>query len=367
MGVDRLAAVAQRVSDPDQVEHHVGEVTVAVFDDRGDQLLYLPYNPQRWTPYGFTPIEGAIVPVIAGLRKQQWQSNYFDEGTIPRAFISPGDAAMTPGQIQELQNALNAIAGDVAWHHKIIVLPPGSKVEPMVNTELADAFDEIVMTQVCMGFDVMPMELGIMPKVSTTQTAGAANQMAKASETINQRKSLKPLMLWLKTCIFDKILQDVCNQWDMEWRWEALAEGEDEEALISMLVTQINSGLMSIDEARVELGRQPWGLAMTSDPGVLLPAGFVPLGAIDPITGAPAAQQPAQPGEAGVAQPAQPAPGEPVPAPPAPPGAAPAKPAPTAPAPASTPASPGHTSGTAANAAASKPGSGATPPRGPVQ
>lgn len=312
-GVPRVDLMTLITGD-DQEE--LGEKPVAEY--RGDQLLYLPYNPQRWTPYGFTPIEGGIVPIIAGLRKQQWQSNYFDEGTVPRAYISPGDPSMTPSQMHELQTALNAVAGDPAWHHKIIVLPPNSKVDPMVNTELADQFDEIVMTQVAMSFDVMPMELGIMPKVSTTTSPGAANQMSKASEGINQRKSLKPMMLWLKTCIFDKILKDVCGQADMEWRWEELVEGEDEEALIGMISEQIKLGLLSIDEGRIELGRQPWGLPITSDPGVLLGTGFVPLGAIDPATGAPAVMQPTLPGEAGVPQPSLPAPGEAVPTPPAP-------------------------------------------------
>lgn len=337
------------ITDEDREE--LGEKPAAEY--RGDQLLYLPYNPQRWTPYGFTAIEGAIIPVMSGLRKQKWQMDYFAEGTIPRAFVAPGDVSMTPGQVAELQLALNAIAGDSAWHHKIMVLPPGSKVDPMVNTELADQFDEIVMTQVCMGFDVMPMELGISPKVSATQSSGAAHQMAKASESINQRKSLKPMMVWLKSCIFDKILQDVCGQSDMEWRWEALAEGEDEEALISMMITQVERGLLSIDEARIELGRQPWGLQMTSDPGILIGAGFVPLGAIDPVTGAPSPQQPAMPGEAGVAQPTVGAPGEEntTPVPWAPPPVAPAPTAASAP---NAPAARANTP-TAPNAPAAKP------------
>ena len=57
---------------------------------------------------------------------------------------------MTPTQVKELQDALNGIAGDPAYHLKVIVLPPGSKVEPQRPVDLSDTFDTLVQTQVCM-------------------------------------------------------------------------------------------------------------------------------------------------------------------------------------------------------------------------
>jgi hypothetical protein len=268
---------------------------------RGDQLLYLPYTPRTWTPYGFTPLEQALVPVMAGMSRQKWQSDYFAEGTVPGMFISSGSPDSTPQQLRELQDALNAMAGDPAWKHKIIVLPNGSHIDPMRPTPLADQFDEIVMVQVCMAYSVMPMELGISPKVSTTQSSGAANQMAKASQEVNQRKALRPLLKWLKASIFDFILQDVCAQGDMEWMWEGLEEGVDEESQVNLLIQEISYGLRSIDEARVQRGEQPWGLPLTSDPVFATPTGLMPIGAIDPSTGAAASVQPPLPGTASAA------------------------------------------------------------------
>jgi hypothetical protein len=37
---------------------------------RTNQLLYLPYVTRRWTPYGFPPLERALIPVMAGLNRQ---------------------------------------------------------------------------------------------------------------------------------------------------------------------------------------------------------------------------------------------------------------------------------------------------------
>ena len=70
-------------------------------------------------------------------RSRSSSSHYFTEGTVPAVYISPGDPNMTPTQVKELQDALNGIAGDPAYHLKVIVLPPGSKVEPQRPVDLA--------------------------------------------------------------------------------------------------------------------------------------------------------------------------------------------------------------------------------------
>ncbi len=242
---------------------------------RGDQLIYLPMVPRRWTPYGFPPVERALIPIMSGLQKQGYALDFFREGTVPAVYVSPGDTAMTPNQIRELQDALNAFAGDPAWHHKIIVLPPGSKVMPQRPTELADQFDEIVMNQVCMAFDVMPMELGIAPKVSTTQSPGAANQMSKMTSSTAQRKATKPMLIFVCD-IMNSILQNVCGQDDMRFMFEGIEEEEDEERITNLTVEQIKNGLLSVDEGRDRLHLPPWGLPETSGPIYLSAAGPVP-------------------------------------------------------------------------------------------
>lgn len=245
---------------------------------RGDQLLYLPMVPRRWTPYGFPPIERALIPVMSGLQKQAYQLDYFREGTVPAVFVSPGGSNqnMTPNQIRELQDALNAIAGDPAWKHKIIVLPADSSVHPQKSVEIADQFDEIVMNQVCMAFDVQPMELGIMPKVSATVSPGAASQMSKATQDIQERKATKPILTFLSD-IMTSVLREVAGQDDMRFVFEGLDQEDDEAVKTELLVKQIGAGLRSIDEARGELNLQPWGLPETSDPGWSTPNGWVPL------------------------------------------------------------------------------------------
>ena len=266
---DYMTLMTQR----DIEEGGLSDAEVASF--RKDQLLYLPMLRQRWTPYGMPPIERALIPVMSGLQKQGFQLDYFREGTVPAVYISPGDPNITPNQVRELQDALNAIAGDPAWHHKIIVLPPGSKVEPQRPVDLSDQFDEMVITQVCMAFDVNPIELGILPNVSSTASPFAAKEMAQASRNIHERVSTKPTLKFL-CAIFDDILHRVCGQDDMKFTFEGLQEEADQAAVTDLLVKQVQYGIRSVDEARGEIELPPWGEQETSEPVVFTQMGPVP-------------------------------------------------------------------------------------------
>ena len=241
-----------------------------------DQLMYLPIAPRAFTPYGFSAVEMALIVIMTGLRKQAFQLQYYDEGTVPSVYISPGDPNITPNQIRELQDSLNAVANDQAWHHKVIVLPPDSKVLPQRAQELADQFDEIIMGQVAMVFDVDPMSLGIIPQVSTAVSPFAAKEMAQASRTVHDRTSTKPLLkFWCD--IFNTVLHKTCGQDDMRFTFAGMDEAQDQAAMTDLLVKQVQSGLISIDEAREELQRTAWGLDETSGPLVFTQMGPVPL------------------------------------------------------------------------------------------
>ncbi len=247
---------------------------------RADTMLYLPLVPRRETPYGFPPVEQALLPIISGLQKQEYQLGWYQEGTVPACYISPGDPNMTPTQVRELQEALNGIAGDPMYHLKVIVLPPGSKVEPQRPVDLADTFDTLVQTQVCMSLDVMPDELGLLPNVGSAGAGGASNASALRfasgeSRSPQSRKSTKPLLMTL--CgIANYVLQDICGQDDMQFAFEGLVAEEDKQALVERGIQGIQNGLYSIDEVRGWLDLPPWGLPETSEPVVFTAQGPVP-------------------------------------------------------------------------------------------
>jgi 8-oxo-dGTP pyrophosphatase MutT (NUDIX family) len=246
-----------------------------------DMMLYAPYWTRRESPYGFPPVERALLPIVSGLQKQEFQLDYFKEGSVPAIYISPGDPNITPTQIKELQDALNGIAGDPAYHLKVVVLPPGSKVEPQRAVDLSDGFDLLVQTQVCMAFDVQPIELGILPNIgggSSQQSgpSGAAVRLGSMeARDIKSRKSTKPLLQFLSD-IFNMVLQDICGQKDMQFQFEGLADDEDKQAITELGVEQVQNGIASIDEIRDRLDMPPWGLTETSEPVVFTAQGPIP-------------------------------------------------------------------------------------------
>jgi hypothetical protein len=267
--VDMMTMIRQRDLD----EGRLRESALGAYTN--SQLLYLPMQPRRWTPYGFPPIERALIPVLTGLSKQGYQLDYFKEGTVPSVYISPG-GDLSPNQIRELQDALNAVAGDPAWHHKIIVLPSGSHTEPQRPTPLADMFDDIVMTQVCSAFGVQPSLIGITPRATASAftSSAAANSTAKQNSNTQDMATLQPTLLFI-TAIMNSLLQDVCGQEDMRFVFAGMQEEEDEETTTNLLVNQVSHALITIDEARDKLGLQPYGITESTEPGFLTPTGFM--------------------------------------------------------------------------------------------
>lgn len=253
-----------------------GLTNAMVTQFRGDQLIYAPMNQRAFTPYGFGPVERAIIPIQTGLQKQFYEYDFFGESSLPAAYIVPGDTSLSPNQLRELQDALNAIAGDPAWKQKLIVLPPGSHVEPFRPQIPADELDQLVMTQVTMAFAVTPMELGIMPDRSSSASSGASNQMAKMAQQNSNDSGVTPILQFLQG-IFNSILVDVCGQTDMLFQFEGLQQEEDMDSLTGVLVQQFQNGMRTLDECRQELNLQPYGLEESTEPLIVTPTGPTPL------------------------------------------------------------------------------------------
>lgn len=255
-----------------------------VAEYRADQLLYLRYYPRSFSPYGFSPTEQAIVPIMAGLAKQQYTVEWFTQGSVPATYMDPGPDIVTPTQIASLQRAMNSIAGDIGFKHKIIVTPHGAKPTPMKPTALADDFDQLVMEWVLMCYDVQPFELGII----MTRAQGAATQFTpqgvtgaaiEASNQAMQRKATKPLLMFLKRSVFDLVIRDICHCEDMEWKWHGLQDnpmGANPEGKARQYQTLISTGAMSVDEVREEIGLTPWGEVATSVPVFTTKDGPIP-------------------------------------------------------------------------------------------
>ena len=147
--------------------------------------------------------------------------------------------------------------------------------------DLADSFDTLVQTQVCMRSTSCRIELGLLPNIGGAGPGGSANASAvrfaaAGARDPKTRKSTKPLLMSLCD-IANYVLQDICGQQDMQFSFEGLQDDEDKQAITSLGVEQVQNGIASIDEVRERLDMAPWGLQETSGAGRVHRAGADPV------------------------------------------------------------------------------------------
>ena len=235
-------------------------------------------------------------------------------------YVVPGaDLIQSPQQVRQLQNALNAIAGDIGWKQKVVVLPPGSEMKPIKPNTLADQFDELIISQVTMAIGLTPTDLGIAPKVSAVQSPAASNQMAKMQSGNSVDRWLMPETEALAQ-FHNFIIRKVLKQDDMTFVFSGLEQPEDESQKANDAINKTKASLISIDEGRKEIGYDALGLPETSVPLIFTATGATPV---------ETAVQSAQLSFDQQKNPPMPPPqigpdGNPVPQPPAGPGGAPA-------------------------------------------
>jgi hypothetical protein len=286
---------------------------------RADQLLYIPRLRRPYTPYGFSAVEQAIVPITLGMQRQNYLLDFYAEGSIPGTFVIAGDQYVTPAQQRQLQDTLNAIAGDVAWKHRVIVLPPGSKTDPQKNMDGQYQMDSMVAEQVAMILHIQPHEIGMVPGGrSSALGGGGKGQAEQQAASATESRTMPDAKWWKETC-FDWLIQNVFGQDDLEWKWLDFEEAEDDATRSQTEQAAISMGKSSIDEIRVEAGEDPWNFPLTQSPFLIVPGvGMVPLNPTvappappaPPVAPGGGAGVPAGPAGAALANALQPAPGK---------------------------------------------------------
>jgi hypothetical protein len=273
-GVPRVDMTQPVLSDDE------GITAVMVDAFVGDQLMYMPQYVRGWSPYGFSPVERALIPAATGLRRQLHAMQYYTEGTIPAMFVVPGADISTPSQIAQLQRALNNMAGDQAFKHKIIVLPPGTKTDPQKTISLADQFDQVLAAEVTMAFGLTPLDLGVAPRVASVQSPSASREFSQTNSQNTQKRGLKPRLMYLKHNVFDYTMQRIWRQTDMMWRWTGIEIGEDLTEKLNVWGGLAKLGVVSIDQLAIEFGIEPWGLPQTAEPLIYLGTTVMPVSSI---------------------------------------------------------------------------------------
>lgn len=213
-----------------------------------EQLIYKPRNIRTHRVYGFGPVEQIIMTINIGLRRQTWQLETFTEGNMPEALIGTPDS-WTPDQIASFQNWFDSmLQGNTAERSRAKFVPGQvgkSFIEPN-RGELFGAAEEWLARVICFAFSISPQPFLKMMNRATAETA----QETAASE------GLAPMMGWVKS-LMDAIIIDLWNEPDLEFKWQDEDE-LDPNTKSEILDRDCSSGLITINQARKEMGLEPY-------------------------------------------------------------------------------------------------------------
>lgn len=223
-----------------------------------DELIYYPLNPVtniEQGGYGISPTEYAIDWIAAEVLAMQYNSNYFDHGSVP-----PGILAVIGNYSQETIDELNTlwetdVKGVVGQHKPVaLAMEDGKQVTwiPMKQSnremEMGDFLDKLT-TKICSIFNVDPVELG---QRSATNTGGISNsENTEAKIDLSRDKGLVPILNWMERMINQFIMPRLAPGY--AFRWTGI-NAEDEGAKTKLLNSQGKEGALTYREWRKAMG-----------------------------------------------------------------------------------------------------------------
>lgn len=229
-------------------------------------LMYRPRNPRINKLYGYSPVEQIMMTINIAIRRQIFQLNYFTEGNIPQALIGVPDT-WTPDQIRVFQEWFdNILAGNLAEKRKARFVPSavGKTYIPTQETELFGAAEEWLARVTCYAFSTNPE-----PFIKTTNRAvpGSVSEQTNA-------EGLDATKCYIKDLV-DEIIQDELGEDDLEFIWK----GDDElDPAKRQLITSgyLKDGLITVNEGRVDMGREPYDDPIFDKPMIMTSNGLAP-------------------------------------------------------------------------------------------
>ena len=237
-------------------------------------LLYRPRNPRVNRAYGYGPVEQVMTTVNIALRRQLFLLEYFTEGNIPDSLIGVPDG-WTPDQIATYQKYWDAYFSGDAGRRRRAKFVPGGVAKTFIQTkepELKSAFDDWLARIVCFAFSVSPQAL-----VQQMNRATAETQKLSSDE-----EGFEPILAWVKALV-DDVLASEFGAPGLEFAWSPGAT-IDPAAQEQVLSAYTGRGILTINEARAMLGRDPLPDPAADRAMALTGAGYVPLGGAAPAS-----------------------------------------------------------------------------------
>lgn len=223
-----------------------------------DELAYWVANPRTDVTqggYGLSELEACLDIVAAEILAIQYNSNYFDHGSVP-----PGILAVIGNFSEETLQELNVlwetdVKGVVGQHKPIaLAMDDGKSVQwiPMKQSnrdmELGDFLDKM-RTGICSVFSVDPVEIG--QRMASNSGGMSASENTQAKIDLSRDRGLLPAVDWFERNINRTILPHVAPGYELRCTG---VNAEDEQEKVAYLNAQIQGGALTLREWRKAMG-----------------------------------------------------------------------------------------------------------------
>ncbi len=237
---------------------------VPAVDYTREELVYWMRNPRTWRMYGYSPVEQIITTVNIALRRQNSQLEYYTEGNIPDMILGVPES-WTPEQLKDTQDWWDSVlSGNTATRRKARFVPEikGVVLPKDAAVMLKDEADEWFSRIICFAFSIPPSAL--MKQVNRA----SGEQMAETAK----EEGLLPMLSWYERKL-TAVIRDVLKKPGLKFTFNTTVE-VDPKVKADTNVLYVKSGIMTPDEAREDMGKEPMG---SNELLVYLPTGVVPL------------------------------------------------------------------------------------------
>lgn len=208
------------------------------------ELAYWVYKPRVNSIYGTSPLEEILPTILTAIKRTQTQLAWYTEGTVPDAFLESPET-WGPDQIAQYQTWLDNELSDTTSRRKLRVIPGGSTYTQAKPFAFSKEEEEAIAALILAHMGVPKMVL-----VSQVNRATAEAQQSDSADT-----GLQPLIKWLEENLTTIVQEDLGAEALCVLCSDGL-EGQNE-AQAKRQVMLVQSGVLTTDEARAEIGKEP--------------------------------------------------------------------------------------------------------------
>lgn len=214
-------------------------------DYSSDELIVPIYNRRSNKVYGFSRVEQCVNIISLGLRRQLSQIQYWSAGNVPDMLIGVPDT-WNVDQIAQYQQWFDSILeGNTAQRRKARFIPSEAKPYPVIEPPLKSELDEWIARIVSYTFSV-PHDWAV--KEMNRATAEQSAQTAK-------EQGLNPIKKWLEG-VMNECLLKAFDSPELRFSWKE-QDSTDPKQQMEILQIAVGSSIMTVNEAREQLGLAP--------------------------------------------------------------------------------------------------------------